>query len=414
MNSNLLRSLIGLYFLMCAALTLSAQVVHDNNAQCTGGNADGSTLSLPGFTVPANNRAVLVVLVRSTQTQTVSTLTFNGQSLSRLGSVFSYVNARAEIWYLAMGNLSMPVTSNIDVVWTGNNIYRMLTALSAHNVDQTTPLDNLTGNSFPTTATSSSVTVAGNSGDLAVEAISCFGPSNLTPPVFTPTSGQTEFPSCTVTPIFTFRQSSAYKAQTGLTTLSWNVSNLEPTTNAGIQIAANIRANTALPVRLTNFQVQYRDRANQLIWETASERQSHYFEVQHSANGREFSALGQVEAAGESNALRHYAFSHDQSVAGTHYYRLKSVDRDGSFEFSPIISVVNGKAAGSISAYPNPARNQLSLQVVDRQQTTRLYDGQGRLVYASAVAPEQLDMSGLPEGGYVLQIGAAVMKVIKE
>ncbi len=165
------------------------------------------------------------------------------------------------------------------------------------------------------------------------------------------------------------RQSSAYKAQTGLTTLSWNVSNLEPTTSAGLQIAANIRANTALPVRLTNFQVQYRDGANQLIWETASERQSHYFEVQHSANGREFSA---------------------------------------------IISVVNGKTAGSISVYPNPTRNQLSLQVVDRQQTTRLYDGQGRLVYASAVAPEQLDMSGLPEGGYVLQIGAAVMKVIKE
>ncbi len=413
MKSNLLlRSLVVLYFI-CTGLSLSAQVVYDNNAQCTGGAADGSTLSLANFTVPANNRAVLVVLVRGTETQTVSSLTFNGQSLSRLGSVFTYFNARAEVWYLALGNLAAPVTSNIDVVWTGNNIYRTMTVLSAHNVDQTTPLDNLTGNGFPTTATSSSVTVAGTSGDLTVEAISCFGPSNLTPPVFTPTSSQTEFPSCTVTPFFTFRQSSAYKAQTGSTTLSWSISNLEPTTNAGIQIAANLRANTGLPISLTNFQVQYRDGANSLQWETAQEHNSQYFEVQHSHDGREFNALGKVDAAGESNALRQYSFSHDQPTRVTHYYRLKSVDRDGSFAFSPIVSVVNGKEADSMVAYPNPTQNSLTLQVIDRQQATRLYDGQGKLVYSSTVVPEQLEMSHLPEGVYVLQVGAAVMRVVK-
>jgi len=198
MKSNpFFQCLAGLYFLLVLVTSLPAQVVYNNNAQCIGSDvSNSSTLSLPNFIVPANNNAVLVVLVRGSAAMTVSSMTFNTQSLTRLGSVVSYFNARSEIWYLALGNLAVPVTSNIDVVWTGNNDYRMMTALSAHNVNQTTPLNNLTSNGFPINATSSSITVSGASGDLAVEAISSIG--NLTnPPVFTPTSGQTEFQSCT-------------------------------------------------------------------------------------------------------------------------------------------------------------------------------------------------------------------------
>lgn len=167
-------------------------------------------------------------------------------------------------------------------------------------------------------------------------------------------------------------------------------------------------------MELLHFQVYNRDHANVLHWETASERNSHHFEIQYSTNGREFKAIGEVQAAGESSKSINYTFQHDQPIIGTHYYRLKSVDKDGSFAFSPIVSVVNGKEAGSFVAYPNPTQNRLSLQVVDRQQATRLYDAQGKLVYNSSVVPEEIDMTGWPEGFYVLQVGEVVMKVVKE
>ncbi|NIJ52654.1 T9SS type A sorting domain-containing protein [Dyadobacter arcticus] len=412
----LLNRLAGFCFFMLLATSLPAQVIYDNNAQCAGSSADGSTLSLANFTVPANDRAALVVLIRSTQTRTVSSLTFGGQSLTRLNSVFSYFNARAEVWYLALGDLAVPITGNIEVVWDGNNIYRMLTVLSAHNVDQATPLDNLTGNGFPVGSTSSSLSVAGSSGDLAVEAISCFGPSNLTPPVFTPTSGQTGLALCSETPVFTFVQAAAYKMQTGPTTLSWSISNLEPTTNAGIQIAANIRADASLPVTLINFQAQHDGEASKLTWETASEYQSDYFEVQHSSNGQDFREIGRVAAAGESTKTWSYTFSHDQRTrqAQADYYRLKCVDLDGSYMFSRIASVWNGKATETITAYPNPTKNGFTLQAANRQQTVNLYDGQGRLVYNSKKVPEHVEMSHLPQGMYVLQVGTAVIKVVKE
>ncbi|MCY7330576.1 MAG: hypothetical protein LH618_18640, partial [Saprospiraceae bacterium] len=307
MKSNpFFQCLAGLYFLLVLVTSLPAQVVYNNNAQCIGSDvSNSSTLSLPNFIVPANNNAVLVVLVRGSEMRTVTSVTFNAQNLSRLGGVVSNDNARAEIWYLALGNPALPVTSNIDVVWTGNNTYRMMTALSAHNVDQTTPLDNLTSNGFPIGATSSSITVSGASGGLAVEAISSIGNSG-NPPVFTPTSGQTEFQSCTSQPTSSFRQSAAYKAQTGSTSLGWTISSISQGTNNGIQIGVNIRSNGALPVELLHFQVYNRDHANVLHWETASERNSHHFEIQYSTNGREFKAIGEVQAAGESSKSINY------------------------------------------------------------------------------------------------------------
>jgi len=414
MRSNfMLHRLAVVCFLVSLAMSLSAQVVYDNNAQCTGSNLASNLLSLANFTVPASSQSALVVLTRGSETRTVSSVTFNGQSLFRLGDVVSNSNARAEIWYRALGNLAVPLTSNIEVVWNASMTYRMITVLSAHNVDQITPLNNLTSNGFPIGATSSSITVSGTSGDLAVEAISSIG-DVANPPVFTPTSGQTQLPSCTSQPISSFRQSAAYKAQTGSTSLGWTISSISQATTNGIQIGANIRANTILPVELLHFQVYSRDHVNVLHWETATEHNSHYFEVQHSNNGGEFKAIGNVTAAGNSTKIINYTFQHDHPATGPHYYRLKSVDQDGRFLLSPIVSVLTGKETTSIAVYPNPTQHTIKLRTADRHQATRLYNAQGKVVFQSIAVPVEIDMTGLPKGFYVLKIGAAWMKVVKE
>jgi len=59
-----------------------------------------------------------------------------------------------------------------------------------------------------------------------------------------------------------------------------------------------------------------------------------------------------------------YEFKDEQiSLGARYFYRLKQVDLDENFEFSPIITLdVPGKHPGLI-LYPSPVQNQLSLDL---------------------------------------------------
>ena len=62
-----------------------------------------------------------------------------------------------------------------------------------------------------------------------------------------------------------------------------------------------------LPVELVRFDAKAAGRVADLTWVTASERNSAWFVVERSANGRDFSALGRVAAAGTSATSHTYA-----------------------------------------------------------------------------------------------------------
>ncbi|RMG54228.1 MAG: T9SS C-terminal target domain-containing protein [Bacteroidetes bacterium] len=86
--------------------------------------------------------------------------------------------------------------------------------------------------------------------------------------------------------------------------------------------------------------------------------------VERSADRRAFQALGEVAAAGESVVPQAYAFVDDQPLAGLNYYRLRMVDLDGSFVYSPTIAISTGLEALQVQgAYPNPAEQTLNLLV---------------------------------------------------
>ena len=113
-----------------------------------------------------------------------------------------------------------------------------------------------------------------------------------------------------------------------------------------------------LPVTLTTFDVK-RAGANALVtWETASESNSKGFNVQVSADGKEFRPLGFVASA-SPNSTRKQTYSFidtEKNKTGLRYYRLQQVDLDGKTAFFEPKSVsFDGKAlSGTLMAYPNP------------------------------------------------------------
>ncbi|MCE7994020.1 MAG: T9SS type A sorting domain-containing protein [Roseivirga sp.] len=126
-----------------------------------------------------------------------------------------------------------------------------------------------------------------------------------------------------------------------------------------------------LPVTLLTFNGEMNDEGNiELNWETADEENNDFFQVQRSNTGLgDWEPLGFVTGNGNSDQLLKYSFVDDKvnKDEGFLYYRLKQVDFNGVFEYSPVISVAIDselfQVEKSWKVFPNPS-NGYDLQMV--------------------------------------------------
>jgi hypothetical protein len=111
-----------------------------------------------------------------------------------------------------------------------------------------------------------------------------------------------------------------------------------------------------LPVKLVSFfGKKIGDNQNKLTWVTSEETNFKDFEITRSADAIHFETIGRIEPVKIASALRSYEFV-DNHANGMIYYRLKMVDKDGTFEFSKIISLDQDQVVSAVgSIYPNPA-----------------------------------------------------------
>ncbi|MCS6991265.1 MAG: hypothetical protein NZL95_05325 [Chitinophagales bacterium] len=175
-----------------------------------------------------------------------------------------------------------------------------------------------------------------------------------------------------------------------------------------------------LPVQLLTFDGYPKGPANYLYWVTASEFNADYFEVERSADNFNFSLIATAEALGFSQSEHRYSLVDNHPLQGLNYYRLKQVDKDGSYQYSNVVLIdrSNGAILGA-HVYPNPATNFITLQLHASEEglfSLALVDALGRQVREGAWSVRagyqslQLDLSDLPAAPYVLflnKIGAA-------
>jgi hypothetical protein len=98
---------------------------------------------------------------------------------------------------------------------------------------------------------------------------------------------------------------------------------------------------SALPIDVTSFTAEKTSFGRSYVrWSTSSEKNSNHFSVEKSTDGINFYEIGNVSAAGNSFDIRNYEFE-DRNFNQSCYYRLKIVDKDGSFQYSKIIFLPN-------------------------------------------------------------------------
>ncbi len=136
------------------------------------------------------------------------------------------------------------------------------------------------------------------------------------------------------------------------------VFSMDPVTFNGS--AANITAvnpnDEPLPVELTSFAAKVQGTSVKLEWKSATEVNSYGYEIQKKTGENNWTKVGFVEGAGNSNSPKKYSFVDKNLVGGTKFvYRLKIIDIDGSFEYSDEINVeVKPSKFELMQNYPNP------------------------------------------------------------
>lgn len=164
-----------------------------------------------------------------------------------------------------------------------------------------------------------------------------------------------------------------------------------------------------LPIKLESFTAQAKGSRIVLNWVTAEEINFSHFVVEKSANARTWSVLQTVSAKGEAavyNAIDPHPFP------GDNFYRLRSVDLDGTFEYAQVLKVSGGKPQ---SAYisPNPAGPQVTVSLSAAPAAPvllQLVANNGQVVRQGLFAPGnnriRLDLQGTTPGLYTLLLRA--------
>jgi len=166
-----------------------------------------------------------------------------------------------------------------------------------------------------------------------------------------------------------------------------------------------VTATDVLPVTLISFNASAEENRVSLNWSTAEESNSSHFEIQRSANGTDWRAIGNVKAATTSKDVKAYSAIDYAPLAGTGLYRLKMVDHDSTFAYSKIARVVFD-SPDAVSFYPNPAADHLQLSEAALKNATsvELLDQTGRSVLESSNPSATISIAHLRTGIYVLKI----------
>lgn len=193
---------------------------------------------------------------------------------------------------------------------------------------------------------------------------------------------------------------------------SWN---LDPATDLSIQL----NGDDNVPVELVSFEATATGTNVNLSWMTASETNNQGFEIQKSSGNSEFHTIGYVQGQGTTTETQHYNYTDRGVAAGSHLYRLKQIDFDGTFEYSDAVEIeVNAPIEYSLDQnYANPFNPSTKISfslVTDSKVSLRIFNILGQEVMtlidgnlASGGQEINFDASSLNSGVYFYRLDAA-------
>jgi hypothetical protein len=176
-----------------------------------------------------------------------------------------------------------------------------------------------------------------------------------------------------------------------------------------------------LPLTLLSFTLERYNESALLKWTVTDEINTRFFEVQRSIDGLNFVPLGSVASGGTSNVTRNYSYLDPLNgiSQGFVYYRLRFVDEDGKFSFSPIRELaVDGSDQSLVAISPNPASSLIILRFGDVKEglyDMQIFNAEGRQIKTRQMAVTQhsafyiFRLPDMTAGSYFIKISGQGM-----
>ena len=175
------------------------------------------------------------------------------------------------------------------------------------------------------------------------------------------------------------------------------------------------RPSSVMPVSFTSIKAYEKGNTIEVAWNVAGESDIHHYEVEKSADGRNFSMMSSVKAKGNENSSVAYTSLDNSPLTGNNYYRVKSVSLSNEVKYTSIVNVRLGKGGEAISVYPNPVKgNTIGLQLTNLEKgsyTVNVYNTNGQLVatkmlqHGGGSASEQIVLpTSATKGVYQLEV----------
>ncbi len=173
----------------------------------------------------------------------------------------------------------------------------------------------------------------------------------------------------------------------------------------------NFTINMVAPIELLNFELKKENDHDVLLqWSTASEQNNKGFEIEMLGGQHQvFTPIAFVAGKGNSQQLVSYSHKVADLDQGDYSFRLKQLDMDGHFEYSPLRSITV-KALEKLKIQPNPAQNDLVLSLFSENEGSISFEilnqfgqiqyKQSSLEVQSGTNSIRLDISSLPNGVY--------------
>ncbi|MCP9752521.1 right-handed parallel beta-helix repeat-containing protein [Ferruginibacter sp. HRS2-29] len=177
-------------------------------------------------------------------------------------------------------------------------------------------------------------------------------------------------------------------------------------------------ADFTLPIGLVNLTANKVAENVVLQWQTATEGNSDRFEVEKSRDGNIFQKTGTVAAAGNSSSYRNYSFTDLFAATGTGtlFYRLKMIDKDNSFTYSPVVSVkvTTGNVLSKVYPAVINSASQLVIEInssINQPAIIQFFSADGKLIATTRKALAKgfnrltdISKAELPKGVILMRI----------
>jgi uncharacterized delta-60 repeat protein len=193
-------------------------------------------------------------------------------------------------------------------------------------------------------------------------------------------------------------------------------------TGISLALVRLINSSPVLPLQIEAFTAIKQTNSVVLKWQTAYEYNVSHYEVERSVDGNNFIKIAMVNTSGNSQDWRNYEAIDAKPAQPYNYYRLRIVHRNGDVVYSRIIAIQFNSSITKLQAYPNPVKNNVTIQLTSSDKVTQieLVDVSLKVIRSTSIttngntAVTSIDMGQLPKGIYFIRVNNEILKLIKE